>query len=97
MPLKKKDSSHPVLGKVQKTLHSPAHDTFTRLMKEARQKAGLTQTETARRLGVRQNLISYIERGERLVDVIEFIHFCRVYGVNPGRFLKKMQDTPPPK
>lgn len=96
MALPKRKKTDAVLGKVQKTLHSPAHDTFTRLFKEARLKAGLTQTETAKRLGIRQNLISDIERGERLVDVIEFLHFCRVYRVNPGRFMKKVQDTPPP-
>ena len=90
MPAKKTIKA---LGKVQKTLHSPAHQTFTRMIKEAREKAGLTQTETAKRLGIRQNLISDIERGERLVDVIEFIHFCQMYDVNPGRFLKKLLEA----
>lgn len=84
--------SYPKLGRVQKTLHSPAHDKFTLLIREAREKAGLTQVETAKRLGVRQNLISDIERGERLMDVIEFLHFCRVYHINPGRFLQSIQD-----
>lgn len=86
------EESHPKLGRVQKTLHSPAHVKFTQLIREAREKAGLTQVEAARLLGVRQNLISDIERGERLVEVIEFTQFCRVYRINPGRFLKHIQD-----
>lgn len=62
------------------------------MIREAREMAGLTQVETAKRLGVRQNLISDIERGERLMDVIEFLHFCQVYHINPGRFLKRILD-----
>lgn len=39
---------------------------------EARTRAGVTQVELAARLGRHQPFISFVERGERRVDVIEF-------------------------
>ena len=41
----------------------------------AREEAGLTQVELAARLGTTQSFISKCERGERRIDVVEFVAF----------------------
>lgn len=75
----------------EKSLHSPLHLRFVELMREARIGAGLAQIDAAARLGVRQSFISDIERGERRVDVVEFVKFCRAYRVDPADFFKKLK------
>ena len=54
---------------------------FLRRLRAARERAGLTQAETARRLGKGQAYVWKSEVGERRVDAIELREFARVYGV----------------
>lgn len=48
---------------------------------EARNAAGLTQAELAKRLGRTQTFVSNYERGERKVGVVEFVLIARELGV----------------
>jgi transcriptional regulator with XRE-family HTH domain len=54
---------------------------FRRRLRSARLDAGLSQAQTARRLGKQQSFISKCESGERRVDVVELRRFARVYRV----------------
>jgi transcriptional regulator with XRE-family HTH domain len=74
-----------------KTVFSKINDALVNVLREARQKAGLTQVEAAKKLGCRQTFISKIECGERRIDVVEFVVMMRVYGTDPSRVLKKLQ------
>ena len=56
----------------------------------ARSDAGCTQTELARRIGVPQPVISLIERGERRVDVVEFVRIAKALGQNPVDLLSRL-------
>ena len=51
----------------------------------ARQKANLTQTEAAKRLGRKQTFVSEIERGLRRVDVLEIVLIARALGADPSQ------------
>jgi transcriptional regulator with XRE-family HTH domain len=53
----------------------------------ARERAGLSQVEVARRLGKPQSFVSKCESGERRVDVVELRDFARLYGVRMGYFV----------
>lgn len=55
----------------------------TGLLTRARKEAGISQVELARRLKRPQPFISYIERGERRVDVIEFYAIMKALGADP--------------
>lgn len=54
---------------------------FLKRLRLAREKAGLTQAEAARRLGKGQAYVWKSEVGERRVDAVELRAFARVYGV----------------
>lgn len=59
---------------------------FLARLREARQQAGLTQAEAARRLGKPQSFLSKCESGERRVDFVELTAFAKLYGVDIGFF-----------
>jgi len=76
--------------KLEKSLHSKAYAHFLVLLREARIKAGLTQAEAAKRFKKPQSFISKCETGERRVDVVELLEFCRVYNLDPLNILNEV-------
>jgi hypothetical protein len=60
---------------------SPEYTRFLRRLRLAREEAGLSQAETARRLGKGQAYVWKSEVGERRVDAVELKAFARVYSV----------------
>lgn len=56
----------------------------------ARQKAGLNQTDLARRLNIRQTLVSDVETGLRQLDVVEWLDYCEALGLKPVAVLKEL-------
>ena len=57
----------------------PQYANFLRRLREARTRAGLSQSEVAKRLRRPQSFVSKCESGERRVDVIELTEFAKVY------------------
>jgi transcriptional regulator with XRE-family HTH domain len=80
-----------------KSLYSPAYMRFLTLLKQARTEAGLTQSKAAHRLGKPQSFISKCESGERRVDVVEFLQFCRLYKVDPVKMFREIEKPPQEK
>ena len=60
---------------------SPSYRAAVGVLKDARAAAGLTQRELAARIGRPHTVIANIERGERQIDVVEFIAIARALGV----------------
>lgn len=54
-----------------------------RLLAAARTRAGLSQAQAARRLGVPQTRIGKIELGQRAVTFVEGLEFAELYRVEP--------------
>jgi transcriptional regulator with XRE-family HTH domain len=67
----------------------PEYRRFLVRLREARERAGLTQVEVAKRLGVPQSYVSKSESGERRVDVIELALFARLYRRQVAFFLQR--------
>ena len=57
--------------------------TFGRLAAAARIRAGLTQVEVAKRLGVPQTRIAKIELGKRGITFVEGLELAELYSVRP--------------
>lgn len=80
-----------------KSVFSEQYERFKQLLVEARKKAGLTQVELAERLSRPQSYVSKYERGERRLDVIEFLNVAEAIGIEPNEFLRKLDYTPSSK
>ena len=70
-----------------KSLFTRRHTQLRKLLMKARKDAKLTQVQLAARLQRRQAYISRIERGERRIDVVEFIDLARAIGFDPSEFI----------
>jgi ribosome-binding protein aMBF1 (putative translation factor) len=76
---------------MEKSIHSAHYAVFLKLLKKAREDAGLTQTQLARKIRETQTFVSKCERGERRIDVVELSTFCRAFGVSLGRFVAVLE------
>jgi len=75
-----------------KTIFEGDHQHLVEVLVQARKAAGLTQTDIAQRIGRDQTFISLIERGQRRVDVIEFISLAKAIGNDPVKLLKSVVE-----
>ncbi|MDC1205341.1 helix-turn-helix transcriptional regulator [Candidatus Pacebacteria bacterium] len=64
---------------MSKSIHSNEYRGVVRKLREARENAGLTQSEAAENLAKPQSYISKIERGERRIDVVELSKIAKLY------------------
>jgi len=68
---------------MSRSVFSEPYQAFTQALVDARKNAGLRQEELAARLGKPQSFVSKVERGERRLDVVEFLIVMRAIGVDP--------------
>jgi DNA-binding transcriptional regulator YiaG len=62
----------------------------------ARRRANVTQQELAARLGKPQSFVSEYERGQRRVDVVEFLVISLVLGVEPVELFVEISEAVAP-
>jgi transcriptional regulator with XRE-family HTH domain len=74
-----------------KSIYREEHQVLAQLLREMRERAGLTQAELAPRMGRPQNRISDFERGGRRVDLIEFIDYCDVLERDPTKVFTELR------
>jgi transcriptional regulator with XRE-family HTH domain len=60
------------------------------VLSAAREQADLTQAALAKKLRKPQSFISSYERGQRRVDILEFIRIATTIGVDPVRLFAKI-------
>ncbi len=76
---------------MEKSIHTPEYAEFLRLLREARERAGVSQSELASRLGATQSWVSKCERGERRLDIVEVRGFCTALGVSFPGLIRKLE------
>lgn len=80
--------------RVQKTIHSDEHIALRKLLVAKRRESKLTQSALAEQLAVPQSLVSKVERGERLLDVLEFAQYIAALGGDPVQaFSELLRDS----
>ncbi|MFC4160723.1 helix-turn-helix domain-containing protein [Chitinimonas lacunae] len=66
-----------------KSIYRDEYRMLVDLLRHAREQAGITQGSVAEAFGWPQSTLSHLERGSRRIDVVEFVDYCRVIGVDP--------------
>ena len=78
------------------SLHHSRYAKLRSVLKEVRTNAGLTQVQLAGRLQMEQSNLSKIERGERYLDTLLFIDFCRACDADPSEVIRKVDSFADP-
>ena len=78
---------------MEKSICAQDYKTLLKLLRETREAAGLTQIDLAKKIGENQSFVSKCERGERRIDIIEWIKFCKAIGIKPEDFLEKLEKS----
>jgi len=76
---------------MEKSIHSARYALFLKVLREARERAGLTQVQLARKIRETQTFVSKCEQGERRIDVIELRTFCQAFGLSLKQFVGALE------
>jgi transcriptional regulator with XRE-family HTH domain len=78
---------------MEKSIHSARYGVFLKVLREARERARLTQVQLARKIGETQTFVSKCERGERRIDVVELRTFCKAFGSDLKVFVAALEKA----
>ena len=78
---------------MSRTLRSPRHEALRVFLVERRKRAGLTQSEVARRLHRYQSYVANVETGQKRIDVVEFVAFAEAIGFDPAKAISKIASV----
>lgn len=76
----------------KKSAFSTEYRLLCRLLREARERAGLTQLAVAKQLKRPQSYVSKYESGERRLDVIEFVRVAAALNMDACELLSKVSE-----
>lgn len=77
-------------------LYSERSQRFRAFLIDRRKDAGLTQAIVAKRLSKPQSYVAKYERGERRLDVVEFMEVAEAIGFDAVEFLRMLDESGPP-
>ena len=77
---------------MKKSIHSRENAEVIRLLKQTREDCGLTQVQLANALDITQSFLSKIERGERVVDIVQLRAICLCLGTTLPKFVKQLEQ-----
>ena len=75
-----------------KSVFTDEYRLFRKMLIEARENAGLTQTQLAKAFQKPQSFVSKYENGERRLDVIEFLQIADCLRIDVHAFLERLQS-----
>ncbi|HXT42270.1 MAG TPA: helix-turn-helix transcriptional regulator [Candidatus Angelobacter sp.] len=78
---------------MSKTIFSVGQERLQKLLREAREAEGLTQSDIAKRLKKPQSYVSKYETGERRLDLIELREVCQALGTSLVRFIERFERS----
>ena len=80
-------------------IYTPEYQTFLTELRAAREKAGVTQEELARRLNKSQSFVTKAETGDRRLDIAQLVLICRALGISLPDFIHQydaaLRSSPP--
>jgi transcriptional regulator with XRE-family HTH domain len=74
-----------------RTFSSPQHDALRAFLAKKRIDADVTQTALAKRLKRRQDYVSDIETGQKVVSVIELMEWSAALGFDPQAAIRMLK------
>ena len=74
------------------SIYDSAYQKLLKELRTTRQTMGLSQEELAVRLGKHQTFVSKVEKGQRYLDVLEFVRWSAAIDVDPSVLISALRD-----
>ncbi len=74
-------------------IHDARYQVFREMLAKIRLDKGMLQSDVAEKLGKNQSFVSKYERGERRLDLPEFLDVAEALGINTTEFIRKYRDA----
>jgi DNA-binding XRE family transcriptional regulator len=78
-----------------KTIHEESYKNMVAELKKARNMAGLTQAESANKLGFSRQWLHKVETCELRLDVFQLLRLCHLYGQKAHVLVRQMEEKTP--
>jgi transcriptional regulator with XRE-family HTH domain len=75
-------------ARFRESIHSDNHKNVREFLIKTRKELGLSQQALADRLNVIYSLIGKIETGDRRLDIVELVEYCKALEIEPCNVLK---------
>ena len=70
--------------------HKAAYRRMCAKLRQLREDAGMTQRDMAERLKMHNTMVHRSEIGDRRIDPIEFIAWCKACDVDPAKIIREL-------
>ncbi|EXR43093.1 MULTISPECIES: helix-turn-helix domain-containing protein [Acinetobacter calcoaceticus/baumannii complex] len=77
------------------SINTPEMQALTKWLKQMREEQHLTMRAVAERMGKPHSYIQKVEQGERRLDVVEYVWYCRILGITPEEGLEQIRQAIP--
>jgi len=74
-----------------KTIYSDEHTRFIATINSIRKAKNITQEQIAISINKPQSFVSKCLSGQRRIDVVEWLWFCKALKISPETFLRKFK------
>lgn len=71
----------------RRTIYSQDYELMLVMLRQAREKAEITQVELQKRLNMTQSAISKCERGQRRIDIVQLRDWCHALDISFAVFV----------
>lgn len=78
---------------MDKSIYTSNQEKLLLLLKQLREKTGLSQKELAKRINRSQSFISKYETGELRLDLLELYQICNALDTPLHEFVKRFEDA----
>lgn len=75
------------------TIYAKENEVLSRLIREMRTAAGLTQAACAEALGKPQSYVSKIEGGTQRIDLLQLRDYCQICGISLTVFVRRFENN----
>ncbi|MBK1413292.1 helix-turn-helix transcriptional regulator [Haemophilus influenzae] len=80
-----------VTGNLRLSVHSAEHTWLRKLFIQRRNDLGLLQRALGKKMGVLASFIGKVETGDRRLDILEFIQYCKGLELDPVQILDDIE------
>lgn len=77
------------------SINTPEMQALTKWLKQMREEQQLTMRALAERMDKPHSYVQKVEQGERRLDVVEYVWYCRILGITPEVGLEQIRQAIP--